>query len=46
MKKLIALGFLMATLAFAGTAFAAASEYAAWPVTNPVPTFFGPNTPG
>lgn len=46
MRKLIALGLLVATLAFAGTAFAAGSEYAGWPVRNPVPTFFGPNTAG
>lgn len=46
MKKLIALGLLMATLAFAGTAFAAGDQYPGWPVTNPVPTFFGPNTAG
>ena len=45
MKRLIALGLLMATLAFAGTAFAAGNQYA-WPATNPVPTFFGPSTAG
>ena len=46
MRKIIALGLLVATLASAGTAFAAGSEYAGWPVRNPVPTFLGPNTAG